>query len=378
MSGFGHLPAPVRVAVVVVGAIVAVNLTARVLVPPAGSVAQGGRSGSAYATVPEGLAAYADLLHRNGYPVERRRGPLQDGHLDPRSTLLVIEPAAVAPEDEAAMARFVGDGGRLVIGGRSPGRFLDGLGSEPPRWDSEAPLDWTSVDPSLAPITEVVASGDGAWIDPGGSRPLLAAHEGGVALLTVAEVGSGEILYLADAAPLENRGLAAADNAAMALALAGEGARPVVFAEGVHGYGASGGWRAIPDTWKLALGGLAAAALLLMWARGHRLGPPEQVSRPFPPARREHVVALAAAIARTRSHAETAVPLQGAVRRRLATRFGLAPDASNDDFDRAGVAAGMDEEERRAALESVKTLQDLLAAGRALARLSAPYGGERR
>ena len=310
--------------------------------------------------------------------MERRRGPIDAAPLDPKATLFVIAPDALSPDAASVVEHFVREGGRLVIGGLFPGRYLADLGGDPPRWDVDAPSRWTSVDRSLEPIAEVVASGTGAWVDPGGSRPLVAAPEGHLALLTLAEVGEGEIFYLADAAPLDNLGLGEADNAALALALAGDDARPVIFAEGVHGFGVSSGWRAIPGGWKLALGGLTAAALLLMWARGHRLGPPEHASRPLPPARREHVVALASSLARTRSFAQTAAPMQDAVRRRLAARGGLGSDAPEDDLCRAGISAGMDEDERRAALGSVETVEDLLAVGRALARLSAHDGGERR
>lgn len=373
---FGDLPLAARVAIGVVVALVAVNVVARALDSPVGGSEPGGRTGSVYATAPEGLAAYADLLHRHGHPVERRRGALDDEPLDPRATLLVVEPDAVLPGERSALERFVRSGGRLVIGGHLPGHYLLGLGSDPPRWDFDAPLTWTSVDRSLEPIAEVEASGTGAWVDLGASRTLVGSGVEGVALLTVADVGEGQILYLADVAPLENLGLVEADNAAMALALAGGDARPVVFAEGVHGYSASIGWRAIPGAWKLALGGLIAAALVLMWARGHRLGPPERASRPLPPPRREHVVALAASLARTRSFAETAAPVQEAVRRRLAARGGLGSDAPEEALLRVAGEAGMNEGERRAALGSAESAEDLLAVGRALARLSVDDGGE--
>ncbi|MCZ7535543.1 MAG: hypothetical protein M5T61_06080 [Acidimicrobiia bacterium] len=115
-----------------------------------------------------------------------------------------------------------------------------------------------------------------------------------------------------------------------------------------------------------------------MWARSNRLGPPERSSRPLPPPRREHVAALGATLARTGSRAEQAAPVQAAVRSRLAAREGLGPDAPDDDLDRAGISAGLDEDERRATLGSVETVEDLLAVGRALARLSAHDGGGRR
>ena len=376
--GLRRLPLSARLAIGVAAAIVAVNLAARALESSVGGSAPAGRRGSAYAAAPNGLAAFVELLHRNGRDVERRRGSLTQGRLDPHATMFVIEPDALPSDEAAELAHFVEAGGRLVIAGGLPGSYLADLGVDPPSWSFEAPRTWTSVDSSLAPIAEVEASGNGAWVALGESRQLVGTSEGGAVLLALAQAGRGEILYLADATPLENLGLANADNAALAIALAGDVARPVVFAEGVHGFGASSGWRAMPEAWKLALGGLTAAALVLMWARGHRLGPPERASRPLAPPRRDHVVALASTLARTRSFADTAAPVQAAVRHRLEARGGLVVGAPCEDLDRAGIAAGLHEEERRASLGSVDTVEDLIAVGRALARLSVHDGGERR
>ncbi len=218
--------------------------------------------------------------------------------IETAATLFVIEPDALSRGEVAAAVRFVEAGGRLVVGGSYPGRYLGDLGADPPRWELDAPRTWTEVDASLAPVGEVEASGRGAWADLGSSAALVGEAGGARSLLSVAEVGGGEILYLADPEPLENEGLGVADNAALALSLAGDEGRPVVFAEGVHGFGSSSGWAAIPEAWKLSLGGLTAAALVFMWARGNRLGPAERESRPLPPPRREHVEALAAALAR--------------------------------------------------------------------------------
>src|SRR5207237_9769608 len=103
-------------------------------------------------------------------------------------------------------------------------------------------------------------------------------------LLLVARAGRGRVALLADASPLQNRLLARADDAELGLALAG--GRPVAFVESVHGYGRATGVAAIPHSWLVAFAGLGLAALLLIWARGRRPGPPEDEGRQLPPARR--------------------------------------------------------------------------------------------
>src|SRR5207249_7350779 len=102
-------------------------------------------------------------------------------------------------------------------------------------------------------------------------------------------VGRGRVALLADASPLQNRFLGEADDAALGLALAGPRKRPVAFVESVHGYGRASGVRAIPTSWRWALGGLVLAALVLIWARGRRLGPAERTTRDLPPPRRDYV-----------------------------------------------------------------------------------------
>ena len=107
-------------------------------------------------------------------------------------------------------------------------------------------------------------------------------------------------MFLADASPLENEYLGSADNAAFALALAGADGRPVVFAEGVHGFGTRRGLGAIPGPWKVALLLLALAALAFVWSRARRFGPPDRPARRLPPARAEYVRGAVVALERTR------------------------------------------------------------------------------
>lgn len=361
-----------RVAVIGVAIVVAYDLGAAGLSRPAGDRAGG--TGSSFTVGDGGTAALAKLLTRSGHPVERRRDRLDDGFLDPGSTLFVLAPSAeVDLRGEAqALRRFVLGGGRLVIGGQSVAPVIGEIGDAPPTVIGWGRSEWAVDDDRLGAIGRISADGRAAWDPVGGSVPLV-DHDDGRALLTVEEVGAGAIYHLADVSPLSNARLAADDNAALALWLAGDDGRPVAFAESVHGYGSRTGLAAIPDRWKAALrvGGLAV--LMFMWAHSVRLGPPEAGSRPLPPPRRMHVDALAATLARAKPNLDIATPLQEAARARLATRGGLPSDAPVEALGRVALAAGLTDDEVRALLEPVDDEEGVLAAGRALARLTAAH-----
>jgi Domain of unknown function (DUF4350) len=330
-----------------------------------------GPRSSSYATASHGLAAYASLLARNGHPVSRLREPPAEAALDPDDTLVVLDPVGLTQEDGQAIAAFLDDGGRLVAGGHASSGWLSWILDEP-RW-SEAAAD--HADRRLAPVPElervssVRTGGIGSWREPGGSLPALGDEE--QTLLAVASPGSGRALLLADASALHNRWLDDDDNAAFGLALAGDRGRGVIFAESVHGYGVSTGLAAVPGRWWWALGGLVLAALLYLVARGRRLGPPEREERELPPPRREFVEAVGSLLARTKDAGNAGARVQAAARARLARRLGLSPDASDDEIRAAAARAKLPADDLAAVLEPVSDERQLLAAGRALARLRA-------
>ena len=139
---------------------------------------------------------------------------------------------------------------------------------------------------SLGPLRTVRTDAAAAYAAGRDLAPL--ASEGDRVLLGGTQTGSGggdEQMLLADGSPIENARIGEADNAAFGLALAGPAGTPVVFAEGVHGYGESRGLGALPGRWKVALFGLGVAAIVFAWARARRLGPPDRPTRTLPPAR---------------------------------------------------------------------------------------------
>lgn len=354
------------------GAILALNVLA-VVVDSLFAAPSGPRS-SAYATAPRGLAAYDALLSRSGHPSQRLREPPGRARLDPRSTVVLLDPDRVLPREAGALGAFVRAGGRLVAGGAQPAPWLEALVRPAPVWRAKgarraAP---TGVAPEVAGLRRVSTDGAGSWARRGSATPILGGD--GSPTLLAARVGRGRLLLLADASPLQNRLLGRADNASLGLALAGPRSRPVAFVETVHGFGRQRGLAALPGRWRWALIGLLAALLAYMVARGRRLGPPEEDARPLPPPRRAYVDAVAGALAGTRRPAEASAPVRAAARAGVAQRAALGPDPDDATLDASAKRLGLPADERRALIAPVRDDADVVAAGRALARLR---GGRR-
>ncbi|MEJ7797995.1 MAG: DUF4350 domain-containing protein [Solirubrobacteraceae bacterium] len=350
-----------RLAVGVVAFFVLLNVIA--LIVSSVRPEPGGENGSAYATQPRGAAAYAELLSRAGHRVTYLRESLEAARLDPATTIVVLDAPGLARDERAALARFVRTGGRLVAGGEHAGR---GVLPRPPRWTPSGPRSARPAVPApeTRAVRRVASSGSGGFATTGQA---LAALGEDPALLAVAQEGRGRALLLADSAPLHNRLLARADNAALALALAGPPRRPVAFVESVHGYGRDTGLAALPARWEFALVVAMLAALLWLASRARRLGPPEQIEGDPMPARREHVEALGLALRRAREPAVALAPVQAAARAQVIRRAALAPDASDEAVRDAALRLGFDDDEA-AALTGERDQDDVLALGRALAR----------
>jgi hypothetical protein len=104
-----------------------------------------------------------------------------------------------------------------------------------------------------------------------------------------------------------------------------------------------------------------------MWAIGRRFGPPEDERRPLPPPRRRFVDAQALTLARTHMPQDAIAPVRAAARERLARRAALGPEAGEPQIRQAAEGLGLQPDETEAVLGHNP---DVLAAGRALARLS--------
>jgi Domain of unknown function (DUF4350) len=362
---------------VVVGAVIAANIVVAGIDRLAGGT-EGPRS-SSYATAPEGLAAYADLLARSNHPVTRLRSPLDEDPPPPATTVVVLDPPGLSQAEARALGDFLAAGGRLVVGGRGPHPWLSEILPDAPAWTGGGVHEAGMLAPAseVAGLTAVRAGAEGYWSESGATLPALG--RGAKSIVNVAAAGRGRAVLLADATILHNRNLARAENAALGLRIAGEAGRPVTFVESVHGYGAASGLGALPTSWRAAGVIGMVAALVLLWARGRRLGPPEDEARPLPPPRRDYVVALAGALARTRRPAEALAPLQDSARRRLARSAGLAPDADETALRAAAAARGVPEGLTSALFRRPTSDTDVLSVGRAAALLrhGAPEGAER-
>jgi len=333
-----------------------------------GPEAVNGPRSSSYATTPTGAAALVALFERDGRRVRRLRARLERRLPPTDATAFVLDPVRLSDAEAAALGRFVIDGGRLVAAGRGVERLGAELRAGAPTAAGDAPreLRVAAPAPETAGVREVRASGERAWTVAGGGLPLLAAdgRTGAVAL----DAGRGRLLALADAGPLQNRALAEADNAAFAFGLAGPRDADVWFVESVHGYQEATGLAAIPGRWALAASGLALAAILFGVARGRRFGPPERSRRELDPPRRAYVEALAASLARTKDRGSAAAPVRDAALAALARRSGLGAEADAAQRRRAAERLGLPDDEIAAL--STEAAPDLLAAGRALARLA--------
>ncbi len=329
-----------------------------------------GPPSSSYSTAADGLAAYATLLAKSGHPVSRLRVAPAHAHLDPRQTIVVLDPGLVLPADMTALRRFVMAGGRLIAGGSYPRAWLAGLMADPPGWARGGPSESSPLVPvpETAGVSSVRSAGVGHWRATGGALSAIGGAD--ESLLAVASLGAGRASLLADTSPLQNAGLALADNAALGLNLAGAPSRPVVFEEAVHGYGQASGLGALPARWKWALLGLLLASLTAVAARIRRLGPAQPPEVPAPPPRRAHVEAIARALARSRSPVEAAEPVARHARRLVLERTGLTAEAGTAELEQAARSLGLDELEGQAVTGPGVSEGELLAAGRALAKLS--------
>jgi hypothetical protein len=310
----------------------------------------GGPASSAYATSEDGFAAYAELLRRAGHEVDRERELPRELDVAPGETTVVLADAGLVEDADAeALGRFVRAGGRLVAAGPAFG-WPRHVTESPPEWEEEPARSIRVLAPraELARVRRLGGLATGSWATAGGSLPLLG--DGDASLLTVARAGAGEAFFLADSAPLRNETLPAADNAALALGLAGPPTRRVAFLESYHGFGEARGLEAIPTSWLVTLGGMLVAALAFMVARGRRLGPPEAAARELAPPRRLFVESLGTLLGRTRRPAEAVEPLR---RRALET----------------SELVGLADEERRELESAPRSAAEVVRYGRAAAAL---------
>ena len=335
-----------RIALALVALLVAVNLVLRFLGTLTGGTPGGPRS-SSYATSSRGAAAYAELLGRNGHPIDQERKLPHQAPPDAVTTVFLLDPPSVGTQDLAAIRRYVQSGGHLVASGLSPHAMHQLVANVPTRVHGP-------------PIVHE----DGLAIETGGATEWRDEN-----LVAVRRTGRGTVVFLADSSPLQNRLLGSADDAAFGLALAGPRHRPVEFLESYHGYGTGTGLSALPLSWKLLLGGLGLASLVYMVARGRRFGPPEPEGRSLPPPRREYVDSLAAVVARSKHRNAAVEPVRREARDAVLRRSSLPPGATDDGFRVAAKRLGLTDDDAEVLLRPADTDAAVVALGRTAARI---------
>src|SRR5690348_10321349 len=166
----------VRVVIGVVIVLVVANLAARALDQSVGGSSPGGAPSSSYATAPRGLAAYAELLRRTGHPITRLRGKLVDDSMPFGATLMILDPDVLTDNDAGVALQFVVNGGRLVIGGDDPNRYLSLLRDRPPHWTTvppDAPSPYTEVQPPFTDVRAVTTNDNGTFDRTGTSSAVV-------------------------------------------------------------------------------------------------------------------------------------------------------------------------------------------------------------
>lgn len=324
----------------------------------------GGPAASPRGTSGPGLAAYSDLLRSAGHQVTVNTDDLTPADLPVGATAVVADPIRFSSEDVTALTGFLEAGGRLVVIGPDTAEILavySGAQTAAAQGGTNAPVTVWVPSGLTGSATEVVGGIGWYWKDLGTLVPLAGSLDN-PALVTMS-VGKGTLVGLAEVAPLTNRNLARRDNAALGLALAGEG-RPVVFVDRTTAPSNSG-LSAVPTPWKWTAAALAVALIGFIWSAGSRFGPPEPQIANLGPARREHVEAVAAGMARQQpTPAESVSSLRAAARTALARDLGLAPDASAAVLYATAKEHGIDQTEVDEIIQTPEDLDRALAVGR--------------
>lgn len=329
--------------------------------PPGGS----GPPSSSFSTGGDGVKAYAELLERAGYDVNRVRVPVSESPV-PVSGTIVLFDGFVGSEDATALRGFVMGGGRLVVGGRSS---VLSVFPQMPTVDTTATGPVRVVFPGFADVAEVATPSEfSAYGSAAGFVPVLGA--GDAVLAGIMSDGEGVVVGLADTQMVSNEFLAQADNAAMALGLVGPAERPVSFLEYPHGFTRAEGLWALPLRWRWAFAGLGFAGVLWLLSRARRLGAPDARRRRLPPPRIEYVNGLAAGLARTKDLAGAAAPIQDRIRSELAARTNAERQLDTASLGALGKLVGLSPLDVERALAPPRDPSDVVVAGRVLAQLS--------
>jgi hypothetical protein len=364
---------------VIVGAVVLAGALIKLTSVLTEGSSPGGPDSSSFSPGPTGLSAFSELLTRNGDHVSQLTTPLGSASFPAGSTIVVAAPTSWQTTDSTTLERILESGGTVVVAGQPPAGLLSVLSSvSTPQWSADELTNATTVGsgPLVFGVSQVDSTGPGAWSTTGDTSPLLASTGtfGDQYLALSVRVGTGTLVLLSSPAPLQNRLIGEADNAAFSLDIT---SRSVVFDEYDHGYGRPGnGVGGLPGSWKAALLLALAAVLVWMLSASRRFGPPENTERELAPPRVAYVDAMATLMSTggAKDLASVAEPLRVRARVALCRRAGVSNAAADEEIAGAAVASGMSADIVAAVLHTPVTADDLIAVGRAAAELASTRG----
>lgn len=280
-----------------------------------------GQPSSTYGSGPTGLGVCYDYLDALGMEPARweRFDSLPQG-----GTLVAAAPFYTAPTEEETVlvAEWVRTGGRLVLVGQGAEALAERLGVDGlPTGGGDEPMTPRLPSAYTRGVEEVALGGDRLLV----SDPSWVSHYRDLAGqgLVSRLAGQGEVVWLASAYPLSNEGIGEADNAALAVLLAGGSGGQVAFDEYHHGYVTGGSmWDLLGSGRRAAvvLVAIAVVAALVAWST--RLAPP--IERELAPWARTGAYAssLAELYRRAGARADALEALADGLTRALAKRHG--------------------------------------------------------
>jgi hypothetical protein len=261
-----------KILFIAAGVFIALVVAASILVAP----------DSGYETIPStyssgisGAKAAYLLLQETGYPVERWEQPIIEIGSGENKTLILAEPNKLAnKEEQAALAKFVKEGGRLIAIGPIAGFFLSQNSIQPNPVEGFVWRKYSALTPSsiTRAAPQITMAPRALWTSPSSALALYGQEEKTV--VATYSYGKGKVIWWASATPLTNAGLKEPDNLEFFLACLGDkSATRIFWDEYYHGYSRSA--KASYEN-KLTGGILAqlallATALLLTFSR--RSGP---------------------------------------------------------------------------------------------------------
>jgi hypothetical protein len=216
---------------------------------------------STYSSGISGAKAAYLLLQETGYPVERWEQPIAQIGSGGNKTLILAEPNRLAnKEEQAALSKFIDEGGRLIAIGPIAGLFLPQDSILP---DPVGGLGWKKYS-ALAPSSitraapEITMAPRAHWSSPSSALGLYGEEK--KPIVATYSCGKGKVIWWAAATPLTNAGLKEPGNLEFFLACLGDKSSNRIFwDEYYHGYSRSA--KASYEN-KLTAGILAQLALL--------------------------------------------------------------------------------------------------------------------